>query len=115
MCPRETGSADDGDRDRNPIDDSFGDTPDKKPLDEVLAVTPDDDVVDLVVGDVRRDFPRRSALFDHCRELDVELVGEFLGLALVGIVYGLSEFDAQRRDIDPKTTQEPRDVAPGDD
>jgi Na+/H+ antiporter NhaC len=36
-------------------------------------------------------------------------------IALIGIVYGLSEFDAQRRGIEPKTTRNSRDVAPGDD
>jgi len=36
-------------------------------------------------------------------------------LALVGIVYGLSEFDARRRGIEPETASEPPDVTPGDD
>jgi Na+/H+ antiporter NhaC len=36
-------------------------------------------------------------------------------LALIGIVYGLSEFDARRRDVEPKTARETADVAPGDD
>ncbi|WP_254839362.1 Na+/H+ antiporter NhaC family protein [Natronomonas marina] len=36
-------------------------------------------------------------------------------LALVALVYVLSDFDARRRGIDPKATSEPREVAPGDD
>jgi Na+/H+ antiporter NhaC len=36
-------------------------------------------------------------------------------VSLVGLVYGLSEFDANRRGIDPKSTTEPPEAAPADD
>lgn len=36
-------------------------------------------------------------------------------LVLVGLVYGLSELDASRRGIDPKSAGAPPEVAPGDD
>jgi Na+/H+ antiporter NhaC len=39
----------------------------------------------------------------------------FGAVALVGLVYGLSEFDASRRGIEPKRTVEEPGTAPGDD
>ena len=36
-------------------------------------------------------------------------------LALIGLVYGLSEFDARRRGIDPKSAGQPSEVTPADD
>jgi hypothetical protein len=36
-------------------------------------------------------------------------------LTLIGLVYGLSEFDAKRRGIDPKSAGQPSEVTPADD
>lgn len=43
---------DEGDWDRNPIDDAFGDASDEEPLEDITAVTPENDVVDVVIVDV---------------------------------------------------------------